>query len=125
MFRDGAYKALTQGWTEYVGDSVAKVILKADGAELFMKPTIPGEIPYVTDDNENEESSDDGLAAAAAAAAQSGLTQAGSPPQQTPSPLDGSMNGSVPPLSSSPTSPGPAGVKSPDVCASQLSGFSP
>jgi hypothetical protein len=77
MFRDGAYKSLTQGWSDFVGDSLSKVVLKPDGAEIFTKPTIPGEIPYVTDETE-EDSSDDSLSTAAAAAAQSGLTQAGS-----------------------------------------------
>lgn len=59
MFRDGAYKIFTQAWTDATPESVGRVIMKADGAELFLKPAVAGEIPYATSSSTDEDSSSD------------------------------------------------------------------
>ena len=57
MFRDGAYKVFTQAWSDATPESTGRVILKAEGAELFLKPQLPGEIPYVTSGSQDDDSS--------------------------------------------------------------------
>lgn len=59
MFRDGAYKIFAQAWSDATPETVGRVILKADGAELFLKPNISGDIPFATSSSTDEDSSSD------------------------------------------------------------------
>lgn len=61
MFREAAYKVLTQAWSEAIPETVGRVIMKSEGAELFLKPVLPGETPdpiVQEDDSESESERD-------------------------------------------------------------------
>jgi hypothetical protein len=59
MFRDGAYKTLTQAWSDTTPETVGRVILKAEGAELFLKPVLAGDAPSGASSSTEDDSSED------------------------------------------------------------------